>query len=161
MLPAALLLLAVLLLLFWAKMSNSRCEQDKKPEGSPAGPPPAAGPPARPSPPGPQPPAAPRAGRAGTEQEQLAVYNPAALRRPALAKFVLGSFDDNSSDDELMATAFRVGRRRSSLAGVGGTAVEPATVGALLEPGAGIRYGWGRDVPVWEGGCVWWMHCCW
>uniref|UniRef100_A0A8C0V4H0 acetyl-CoA carboxylase n=1 Tax=Cyanistes caeruleus TaxID=156563 RepID=A0A8C0V4H0_CYACU len=61
-------------------------------------------------------------------------YNPAALRRPGLAKFVLGSFDDNSSDDELMATAFRVGRRRSSLAAVGGTVPEPPTVSAPLEP---------------------------
>ncbi|OWK61182.1 Acetyl-CoA carboxylase 2 [Lonchura striata] len=135
MLPAALLLLAVLLLVL-AKMSNARCEREKEPEESPAGPPPAASPPGRQSPPG-RPP--PRAGRAGAEQEQLAVYNPAALRRPALAKFVLGSFDDNSSDDELMATAFRVGRRRSSLAGVGGTVPEPLTVSALLEPSAGIR----------------------
>ncbi|XP_039937254.1 acetyl-CoA carboxylase 2 isoform X1 [Hirundo rustica] len=136
MLSAALLLLAVLLLV-WAKMSSALGEQKKEPEESPGGPLPAAGPPARPSPPGRQPP--PRAGRAGAEQEQLAVYNPAALRRPALAKFVLGSFDDNSSDDELMATAFRVGRRRSSLAGVGGTAPEPPTVSALAEPSAGIR----------------------
>lgn len=134
MLPAALLLLAVLLLV-WAKMSSSRCEQQKEPEESPSGPPPAAGPPARPSSQGPQ----PRAGRAGAEQEQLAVYNPAALRRPALAKFVLGSFDDNSSDDDLVATAFRVGRRRSSLAGIGGTVPEPSAVSAVLEPSAGIR----------------------
>lgn len=159
MLSAALFLLAVLLLV-WAKMSNAGCEQ-KEPEESPAGPAPAAGPPPRSSPPGRQPPL--RARRASVEQEQLAVYNPAALRRPALAKFVLGSFDDNSSDDELMATAFRVGRRRSSLAGVGGTVPEPLTVSALVEPSAGIRYGWqslmagawpGREVPVREGGCL-------
>ncbi|KAF4790562.1 Acetyl-CoA carboxylase [Turdus rufiventris] len=137
MLPAALLLLAVLLLV-WAKMSNTGCEQEKEPQESPAEPPPSGGPAARQSPPGRQPQPA-RAGRAGAEHEQLAVYNPAALRRPALAKFVLGSFDDNSSDDELMATAFRVGRRRSSLAGVGGTVPEPPTVSALLEPSAGIR----------------------
>ncbi|XP_066055535.1 acetyl-CoA carboxylase 2 isoform X2 [Chamaea fasciata] len=136
MLSAALFLIAVLLLV-WAKMSNPRCEQKEEPEQSPAGPAPAAGPPARPSPPGRQPPL--RARRASAEHEQLAVYNPAALRRPALAKFVLGSFDDNSSDDELMATAFRVGRRRSSLAGVAGTVPEPPTVSALVEPSAGIR----------------------
>lgn len=167
MLSAALFLLAVLLLL-WAKMSNARRQQKKEPEESPAGPAPAAGPPPRPSPPGRQPPL--RARRASVEQEQLAVYNPAALRRPALAKFVLGSFDDNSSDDELMATAFKVGRRRSSLAGVGGTVPEPPTMSALVEPSAGIRYGWqspmagarpGREVPVREGGCLWWVHRCW
>lgn len=140
MLPAALLLLAVLLLVL-AKMSNARCKQEKEEEESPAEPPPAARPSALPNPPGRQSPPGrpPRAGRAGAEREQLAVYNPAALRRPALAKFVLGSFDDNSSDDELMATAFRVGRRRSSLAGVGGTVTEPLTVSSLLEPSAGIR----------------------
>lgn len=165
MLPAALLLLAVLLLV-WAKMSNTGCEQEKEPQENPAEPPPSGGPAARQSPPGRQRQPA-RAGRAGAEHEQLAVYNPAALRRPALAKFVLGSFDDNSSDDELMATAFRVGRRRSSLAGVGGTVPEPPTVSALLEPSAGIRCGWmdgarqGRDVPLREGGCLWWVCCCW
>lgn len=143
MLPAALLLLAVLLLV-WAKMSNSGCEQEKEPEESTAEPPRSGGPAARQSPPGRQPQPQPQPGRAGrgsAEHEQLAVYNPAALRRPALAKFVLGSFDENSSDDELMATAFRVGRRRSSLAGVGGTVPEPPTVSALLEPSAGIRCG--------------------
>lgn len=170
MLPAALLLLALLLLL-WAKMSNSRCEQ-KEPEDSPAGP----SLPGRQSPPGRQQPP-PRAGRAGSEQEQLAVYNPAALRRPALAKFVLGSFDDNSSDDELMATAFRVGRRRSSLAGVAGTVPEPPTVSDILEPNAGIRYGWqppmagawsGKDVRLGRAGacgrCIAGkigVHMCW
>ncbi|XP_063028939.1 acetyl-CoA carboxylase 2 [Melospiza melodia melodia] len=139
MLPAALLLLALLLLL-WAKMSSSRSEQEKEPEESPAAmpsPPVQQSPSGRQSPPGRQPP--PRAGRAGSEQEQLAVYNPAALRRPALAKFVLGSFDDNSSDDEPMATAFKVGRRRSSLAGVAGTVPEPTTVSDILEPSGGIR----------------------
>ncbi|XP_064582783.1 acetyl-CoA carboxylase 2 isoform X1 [Zonotrichia leucophrys gambelii] len=133
MLLAGLLLLAVLLLL-WAKMSSCRREQEKEPEESPAAGP---SPPGQQSPPGGQQP--PRAGRAGSEQEQLAVYNPAALRRPALAKFVLGSFDDNSSDDEVMATAFKVGRRRSSLAGVAGTVPEPTTVSDILEPSAGIR----------------------
>uniref|UniRef100_A0A8C0UYD6 acetyl-CoA carboxylase n=1 Tax=Cyanistes caeruleus TaxID=156563 RepID=A0A8C0UYD6_CYACU len=65
----------------------------------------------------------------------LAVYNPAALRRPGLAKFVLGSFDDNSSDDELMATAFRVGRRRSRRAhwsGPGLSVVALASVTATV-----------------------------
>lgn len=159
MLSAALLLIAIVLLL-WAKMSNNRCEQKEEAEESPAGPPPAG-----PSPPCRQKPL--RARRASAEHDQLAVYNPAALRRPALAKFVLGSFDDNSSDDELMATAFRVGRRRSSLAGVAGTVPEPPTVSARVEPGAGIRYGWqspmagARPVPVRKGGCLWWVRCCW
>ncbi|NXI98643.1 ACACB carboxylase, partial [Psophia crepitans] len=94
--------------------------------------------PAELSPPEPSPP--PQAGKpAAGEQEQIAVYNPAALRRPALAKFVLGSFEDNSSDDELVAAAFRVGSRRSSLAGAGGTGTEPPTTTAPLEPAAGMR----------------------
>ncbi|KFQ91765.1 Acetyl-CoA carboxylase 2, partial [Nipponia nippon] len=62
------------------------------------------------------------------------------LRRPALAKFVLGSFEDNSSDDELVAAAFRLGSRRSSLAGAGGTSAEPPAVTAPLEPATGMRY---------------------
>ncbi|KAJ7400693.1 hypothetical protein BTVI_103117 [Pitangus sulphuratus] len=73
------------------------------------------------------------------EQEQLAVYNPTALRRSSLAKFVLGSFDDNSSDDEVLTTAFKVGRRRSSLVGIGGTIPEPPAVTTSLEPPRGIR----------------------
>ncbi|KFP87024.1 Acetyl-CoA carboxylase 2, partial [Acanthisitta chloris] len=79
------------------------------------------------------------------------------LRRPALAKFVLGSFDDNSSDDELVATAFRVGRRRSSLAGVGGTIPEPPVATAALENTTGIRYGLGAQAG--EGGCSWCVLC--
>ncbi|XP_068268578.1 acetyl-CoA carboxylase 2 isoform X2 [Nyctibius grandis] len=138
MLLAALLLL---LLLIWAKMSNLQPGEEEKPEQTPAEQPAAptvAKPPARPSPAAPSP--LPQAGKAEVgEQEQIAVYNPAALRRPTLAKFVLGSFDDNSSDDELVAAAFRVGSRRSSLAGVGATGAEPPAMTALLEPTAGMR----------------------
>uniref|UniRef100_A0A670JFK2 acetyl-CoA carboxylase n=1 Tax=Podarcis muralis TaxID=64176 RepID=A0A670JFK2_PODMU len=44
----------------------------------------------------------------------------AQVRRQAMTKFVLGSFEDNSSDDELVAGSFKMaGRRRSSLASVG------------------------------------------
>ncbi|KAM6119783.1 acetyl-CoA carboxylase 2 isoform 1-T1 [Phoenicopterus ruber ruber] len=122
-------------------MSAPQPGEEEKPEQTPAEQPVApavAKPLARPSPPAPSPP--PRASKAvAGEQEQIAVYNPAALRRPALAKFVLGSFDDNSSDDELVAAAFKVGSRRSSLAGAGGTGTEPPAVTAPLEPAAGIR----------------------
>uniref|UniRef100_A0A8C3KHH4 acetyl-CoA carboxylase n=1 Tax=Calidris pygmaea TaxID=425635 RepID=A0A8C3KHH4_9CHAR len=140
MLLAALLLL-VLVRLICAKMSNPQPGEEEKPEETPAEQPAApttAKPPAWPSPPAPNPP--PRSGKAAVgEQEQIAVYNPAALRRPALAKFVLGSFDDNSSDDELVAAAFRVGSRRSSLVGVGGTGTEPPAVTAPQEPTTGMR----------------------
>ncbi|XP_069727330.1 acetyl-CoA carboxylase 2 isoform X1 [Phaenicophaeus curvirostris] len=125
MLLAALLLLA-LLLLVWAKMSNLLSgEEEKKPED-----PPTLQPPNPPS----------QAGKAvAREKEQIVVYNPSALRRPALAKFVLGSFEDNSSDDEVVAAAFRVGSRRSSLAGAGGPGIELPTAAASLEPSAGMR----------------------
>lgn len=65
------------------------------------------------------------------------MYNPTALRRPTLAKFVLGSFEDNSSDDEVVAAAFRVSSRRSSLANAG---AEPPATPAPQEPAVGIRY---------------------
>ncbi|XP_009995147.1 PREDICTED: acetyl-CoA carboxylase 2 [Chaetura pelagica] len=82
----------------------------------------------------------PRAGKAAAgDKEQIVVYNPAALRRPTLAKFVLGSFEDNSSDDELVTTAFRVGSRRSSLVGMGGTSAEPLAVATPQEPATGMR----------------------
>ncbi|KGL89459.1 Acetyl-CoA carboxylase 2, partial [Charadrius vociferus] len=87
------------------------------------------------------------------------------LRRPALDKFVLGSFDDNSSDDELVAAAFRVGSRRSSLAGVGGTGTEPSAVTATPEPTTNMRYdAWGRgqqwykDTLLGAGRCFSWVH---
>ncbi|KAM9281257.1 acetyl-CoA carboxylase 2 isoform 2-T2 [Morus bassanus] len=140
MLAAALLLL-VLVLLVWAKMSSPQPGEEQKPEQTLVEQPVAptiAKLPAQQSPLVPNPP--PRAIKAATgEQEQIAVYNPAALRRPALAKFVLGSFEDNSSDDELVAAAFRVGSRRSSLAGAGGTGAEPPAVTALQEPATGMR----------------------
>ncbi|NXX22259.1 ACACB carboxylase, partial [Podargus strigoides] len=106
------------------KMSSPQPGQEEKPVAPPTAE-------AQPSPPAPQ-----AAKAAAGEQEQIMVYNPAALRRPALAKFVLGSFDDGSSDDELMTTAFRVGRRRSSLAGVGGASAEAPAATAPLEPSA-------------------------
>lgn len=166
MLLAALFLL-VLVRLAWAKMSTPRPEEEEKPEQTPAEQPAApttAKPPAWPNPPPPNLP--PRSGKAAVgEQEQIAVYNPAALRRPALAKFVLGSFEDNSSDDELVATAFRVGGRRSSLVGVGGTGTEPSAVTAPLEPTAGMRYdAWGREqrwckgAPRGTGRCFSWVR---
>lgn len=141
MLLAALLLL-LLLLFAWAKMSNPQSGEEEKPEQTPAEEPAA---PTIAKPPAPNPP--PHSGKAAAgEQEQIAVYNPAALRRPALAKFVLGSFDDNSSDDELVAAAFRVGSRRSSLAGMGGTGTELPAVTATPEPTASMRYdAWGRE----------------
>ncbi|KAJ6656675.1 hypothetical protein lerEdw1_003562, partial [Lerista edwardsae] len=44
----------------------------------------------------------------------------AQRKRQAMAKFVLGSFEDNSSDDEFLAGSFwGAGRRRSSLASIG------------------------------------------
>lgn len=151
----AALFLQVLVWLVWAKMSGPQPREEEKPEQTPAeqmAAPTKAKPPARASPPAPNPP--PRASKAAAgDQEQIAVYNPAALRRPALAKFVLGSFDDNSSDDELVAAAFRVGRR-CSLAGAGGTGTETPAVTALPEPAAGMRYDtggreqrWSKDAP--------------
>ncbi|XP_027567061.2 acetyl-CoA carboxylase 2 isoform X1 [Pipra filicauda] len=135
MLLVALLLL-LLVLLIGATMSSLPCKVEEKLEQTPEQSS-TAKPPSQVNPPDPHPP--PRATKAvAGEQEQLAVYNPAALRRPALAKFVLGSFDDNS-DDEVMTTAFRVGRRRSSLAGVGGTIPESPAMTTLLEPSRGIR----------------------
>ncbi|KAM9625723.1 acetyl-CoA carboxylase 2 isoform 2-T2 [Morphnus guianensis] len=136
----AALFLQVLVWLVWAKMSNPQAGEEEKQEQTPAeqlAAPTIAKPPARASPPAPNPPL--RASKAAVgEQEQIMVYNPAALRRPALAKFVLGSFEDNSSDDELVAAAFRVGRR-CSLAGAGGTGTETPAVTTLLEPAAGMR----------------------
>ena len=166
MLLAALVLL-VLVLLVWAKMSSPQPGMEEKQEQTPAeqlAAPTVAKPPVRPSPPAPSLP--PRTSKAvAGEQEQIVVYNPAALRRPALAKFVLGSFEDSSSDDELVAAAFRVGSRRSSLAGTGGTGTEPPAVTALLEPAAGMRYNaWGReprwckDAPFGVGRCFLWVH---
>ena len=135
MLLAALLLLQ-LVLLVWAKMSDPQSREEEKPEQSLA--PTMAKPPAQPSPPAPKP--SPWASKAAAgEQEQIMVYNPAALRRPALAKFVLGSFEDNSYDDEPVAAAFRVGSRRSSLAGAGGPGAEPPVATAPLEPATGMR----------------------
>ncbi|NXD65210.1 ACACB carboxylase, partial [Eolophus roseicapillus] len=106
-------------------------EEEESPEQPPAAPT-TAKPPAGPSPPAPS--TVPVAGSAmAGEQERIAVYNPAALRRPAMAKFVLGSFEESTSDDELLAAAIRVGRRHSSLAGAGGTGAEPPAITTLLE----------------------------
>ncbi|XP_042297368.1 acetyl-CoA carboxylase 2 [Sceloporus undulatus] len=62
---------------------------------------------------------------------------PAQARREAMAKFVLGSFEDNSSDDELVAGALKMAgrkrsRRSSSLASVGSS----SSVDSALEAGA-------------------------
>ncbi|KAM4649457.1 LOW QUALITY PROTEIN: acetyl-CoA carboxylase 2 [Amazona ochrocephala] len=126
------MLLAALLLLLCArliltKMSSARPRRKEEEEERPERPT-AARTAAKP----PAPSAVPEAGRAAAgEQGRIAVYNPAALRRPAMAKFVLGSFEESSSDDELLAVAIRVGRRRSSLAGAAGT--EPPAITTLLE----------------------------
>lgn len=107
---------------------------EQTPAEQPAAPP-VAKPSSQPSPPAPSSP--PRACKSVVgEQEQIAVYNPAALRRPTLAKFVLGSFDDNSFNDELVTAAFRMGSRRSSLTGAG---AELPAVPATMEPTAGMR----------------------
>ncbi|XP_061322456.1 acetyl-CoA carboxylase 2 isoform X2 [Pezoporus flaviventris] len=129
MLPAALLLpLCARLVLTTMSGARPKDDEEEKPEQPPAAPT-TAKPPAGPSPVMPS--AVPEGGRAGGQQERLAVYNPAALRRPAMAKFVLGSFEDSSSDDEPRAAGARLGSRRSSLAGAGAT--EPAAIAALLE----------------------------
>lgn len=129
----ASVLLMIFALLILSKMSTLNAKNED--EQSPA-PPPTPELAASPNPPVPSPPQQPAVG----EQEQIVVYNPTALRRPTLAKFVLGSFDDNSSDDEVIAAAFRVGSRRSSLASAGGAGAEPPTMAALQEFTAGIRY---------------------
>lgn len=129
----ASILLMIFALLILSKMSTLNAKNED--EQSPA-PPPTPELAASPNPPVPSPPQQPAVG----EQEQIVVYNPTALRRPTLAKFVLGSFDDNSSDDEVIAAAFRVGSRRSSLASAGGAGAEPPTMAALQEFTAGIRY---------------------
>ncbi|XP_042685096.1 acetyl-CoA carboxylase 2 isoform X1 [Centrocercus urophasianus] len=133
LLASALLMIFALLILTKMSTLNTK-NQDETPEQSP-GPPPTPELVASPNPPVPSPPQQPAVG----EQEQIVVYNPTALRRPTLAKFVLGSFDDNSSDDEVIAAAFRVGSRRSSLASAGGTGAEPPTVASLQEFTVGIR----------------------
>lgn len=163
----ATLLLLVLVLLVWAKMSNPQAGKEEKLQQPPVEQPVANSITKTSAHPSPLPPSAPlRAGRSlVAEQEQIAVYNPAALRRPALAKFVLGSFEDNSSDDELVATAFRVGSRRSSLAGAGGTSTEPPATATQQEPATGMRYGmwgweqwWCKGAPVEVGRCSSWVH---
>lgn len=107
---------------------------EQTPAEQPAAPP-VAKPSSQPSPPAPSSP--PRACKSVVgEQEQIAVYNPAALRRPTLAKFVLGSFDDNSFNDELVTAAFRMGSRRSSLTGAG---AELPAVPPTVEPTTGMR----------------------
>ncbi|OXB62162.1 hypothetical protein ASZ78_015344 [Callipepla squamata] len=130
----AAVLLMIFALLIFTKMSTSNATNEEKPtEQSPA-PLPTPELEASPSPSAPSPPQQPTVG----EQEQIVVYNPAALRRPALAKFVLGSFEENS-DDEVVAAAFRVGSRRSSLASAGGTGAEPPATAAPQEPAVGMR----------------------
>lgn len=132
LLAAVLPMIFALLILTKMSTLNARNE-DETPEQSPA-PQPTPELAASPNPAAPSPPLQPTL---GGEQEQIAVYNPTALRRPTLAKFVLGSFEDNSSDDEVVAAAFRVSSRRSSLANAG---AEPPATHAPQEPAVGIRY---------------------
>lgn len=74
--------------------------------------------------------------------------NQAQLKRQAMAKFVLGSFEDNSSDDEFMAGSFRLsGRRRSSLASIGSSS--SIDLSSLLEAGSSVTM---RCGSFWFGG---------
>ncbi|XP_061459332.1 acetyl-CoA carboxylase 2 isoform X2 [Rhineura floridana] len=59
----------------------------------------------------------------------------AQAKRQVMAKFVLGSFEDYSSDDELVAGSFRLaGRRRSSLASIGSSSsVDSSSLISLSE----------------------------
>ncbi|XP_044296549.1 acetyl-CoA carboxylase 2 isoform X1 [Varanus komodoensis] len=65
----------------------------------------------------------------------------AQRKRQAMATFVLGSFEDNSSDDELVASSFRMaGRRRSSLASIGASSsVDSSSLAPLAESSVGMR----------------------
>ncbi|XP_077773830.1 acetyl-CoA carboxylase 2 isoform X3 [Podarcis muralis] len=65
----------------------------------------------------------------------------AQVRRQAMTKFVLGSFEDNSSDDELVAGSFKMaGRRRSSLASVGSSSsVDSSPLISLSETSGVMR----------------------
>ncbi|XP_066466005.1 acetyl-CoA carboxylase 2 isoform X2 [Tiliqua scincoides] len=66
-----------------------------------------------------------------------AEINQAQMKRQAMAKFVLGSFEDNSSDDEFVAGSLRAsGRRRSSLASVG--SASSIDLSSLLEAGSAV-----------------------
>ncbi|XP_074868764.1 acetyl-CoA carboxylase 2 isoform X2 [Carettochelys insculpta] len=51
--------------------------------------------------------------------EQFIKHRQVELKRQAMAKFVLGSSEDNSSDEELIPGSFKVTSRRSSLASIG------------------------------------------
>ncbi|KAL8180019.1 UNVERIFIED_CONTAM: hypothetical protein K2H54_003618 [Gekko kuhli] len=71
----------------------------------------------------------------GEEQE----FGQAHGKRQSMAKFVLGSFEDNSSDDELLGGPFKAaGRRRSSLASLGSTSssVDSLSLSSLSEAGS-------------------------
>ncbi|XP_063000242.1 acetyl-CoA carboxylase 2 isoform X2 [Elgaria multicarinata webbii] len=67
--------------------------------------------------------------------------NQAQMKRQAMAKFVLGSFEDNSSDDELVAGSFRVAsRQRSSLASIGSSSsMDSASLSSLTEGSVVMR----------------------
>ncbi|XP_053135859.1 acetyl-CoA carboxylase 2 isoform X3 [Hemicordylus capensis] len=83
-----------------------------------------------------------RQGRSHSWEEPEAGQAPG--KRQAMAKFVLGSFEDNSSDDELVAGSFKLaGRRRSSLASIGSSSSssDPSSLATLLEerPAARMR----------------------
>lgn len=71
------------------------------------------------------------------EQEQLMEPRQAKLNRQAMAKFVLGSFEDNSSDDEVVSGSFKVTSRRGSMvSGASSSSFESFSVTSLLESGS-------------------------
>lgn len=72
------------------------------------------------------------------EQELLAEFSQAQVKRQVMTKFVLGSFEDNNSDDELMAGSFRTAsRRRPSLASMASSSsVDLSVLSSLSESGS-------------------------
>ncbi|XP_019394384.1 PREDICTED: acetyl-CoA carboxylase 2 isoform X3 [Crocodylus porosus] len=71
------------------------------------------------------------------EQEQLMEPRQAQLKRQGMAKFVLGSFEDNSSDDEVVSGSFKVTSRRGSMvSGASSSSFESFSVTSLLESGS-------------------------
>ncbi|XP_077165163.1 acetyl-CoA carboxylase 2 isoform X1 [Paroedura picta] len=76
----------------------------------------------------------------GEDQEQSGEISQPHGKRQSMAKFVLGSFEDNSSDDELGAGSFKAvsrRRRRSSLASIGPTSsVDSPLLSSLSEAGS-------------------------
>ncbi|XP_039771055.1 acetyl-CoA carboxylase 2 isoform X2 [Ornithorhynchus anatinus] len=52
----------------------------------------------------------------------------ARIRKQLMTKFILGSFDDNSSDDEAVAGAFKASSRRSSRSSFGSSSFETSSL---------------------------------